>query len=44
VALQTLEGDVESGAARPSASQYLAFRILEKKAASAMRTLQMLGR
>jgi hypothetical protein len=44
VALEMLGGNVESGAARPSASQYLAFRILQKKAASAMRTLQMLGR
>ena len=43
-ALETLQGDVESGAARPTASQYLAFRILQKKAASAVRTLQMLGR
>ena len=44
VALETLQGDVESGAERPTASQYLAFRILQKKAASALRTLQMLER
>jgi len=51
-ALQGLESAVESGDAtpravasgdaRPTASQYLTFRILQKKAASAMRTLQML--
>jgi photosystem II stability/assembly factor-like uncharacterized protein len=44
VALGTLEGAVENGAAKPTASQYLSFRILQKKAASAMRTLQMLER
>lgn len=43
-ALQGLQSAVESGAARPTASQYLTFRILRKKAASAMRTLQMLER
>jgi len=42
--LETLQGEVESGAARPTASQYLAFRIMQKKAASAIRTLQMLER
>jgi len=43
-ALQTLQGAVESAQAAPTASQYLTFRILQKKAASVIRTLQMLGR
>jgi photosystem II stability/assembly factor-like uncharacterized protein len=42
-ALQSLEGAVESAEARPTTSQYQTFRVLQKKAASALRTLQQLG-
>ncbi len=44
VTLQGLEGTVESGDARPTTSQYTTFRILHKKAVSALRTLRMLER
>jgi hypothetical protein len=42
VALQNLEGAIEGGDARPDPEDYATFRILQKKAASALRTLHML--
>jgi len=43
-ALSNLDSGVEGAQARPTASDRLTFHILQTKAASAMRTLQMLER